>query len=126
MKNLLVACLLILPGLAWAQPDFTPLVEAAKRGDANALSAHMEAVVELTILQEDNRLPKSSATAQLAGFFSQNRPTNCTLVNKGMSDDKQSHFCVCNLSTGNGTFRLYFYLRQNAGKYLIRELRIEK
>lgn len=116
----------LLPGLLFAQPDFAPMVDAAKRGDATGLSAFMDTYVEMTILNEDNRLAKAGATTALASFFGQNRPSNCTIVNKGMSDDKVSHFCVCNLTTSGGNYRLFFYLRQNAGKYLIKELRIER
>jgi hypothetical protein len=126
MKNPLFVLLLLAPCLLMAQPDFTPLVDAARRGDANALAAQMDAVVQMSILDEDNRLPKASAASELSAFFAKNKPTGCTVVNKGMSDDKLSHFCICSLATTGGTFRLYFYLRQNAGKFLIREIRIEK
>jgi hypothetical protein len=47
-------------------------------------------------------------------------------VHQGTSRGNESHYCIGNLSTDKGSFRVYIYTRVANGRHLIKELRFDK
>jgi hypothetical protein len=58
-------------------------------------------------------------------FFAKNTPKNFNVKHDGVSQDG-SKYSIGSLETNTGTYRTYYYLKNNNGSFLIKELRIEK
>lgn len=124
--NSILGVLFFAPILASAQPDFTPMINAIQNGSASTLSNYFDKNVEITVLDKDDQYDKASATRVVTDFFNSNKPSACSIVHKGVSDDKTSYYAIGSLSAGTKTFRVYIYVKNNGSQYLIQELRFEK
>lgn len=95
-----------------------------KTGNASGLSAYFMNNVDLTILNNDDVYSKNQATQMTKRFFDENAPKSFTIKHEGKSklDD---HYRIGTLATSNGEFRVTYFLKNNDGTYLIKQLRIE-
>lgn len=125
MKKLLLT-LLIFPGMLFAQNDMPQIARALSNGDANAVGAYFDTSIELSILDNEGVYNSGQARQQLARFLSQNKPSSFVEVHQGASRSSDSKYVIGNLSTNNGTFRVYLYLSNKNGKMVIQELRFDR
>jgi len=93
-------------------------------GNASGLSRYFMNNVDLTILNTDDVYSKSQATQITKRFFDDNPPSAFSIKHEGKSklDD---HYRIGTLTTSNGEFRVTYFLKNNDGNYLIKQLRIE-
>ncbi len=132
MKSLL-GILLFVPFLALAsQPaEVVPAnMEAISRalgaGDADALGKYFAEEVAVSIAGKVQDCAKSKATDLVRGFFSSNRPSGFSAMHQGNSRGGSDHYCIGNLNTSTGNFRVYLYLKAVNGATAIQEIRFEK
>ena len=92
-------------------------------GDSKTLSEYFNQNVEMVVLENDNVYSKAQAQQIVSKFFSNNPPESFNVIHQGGKEGAQ--YVIGNLVTGNGTFRVYFLLKKNAGKDYIHQLRIE-
>jgi hypothetical protein len=102
------------------------ITRAISSGDADALGQHFDQTVEIAILDQDNIYNKAQAIGVIRQFFSQNTPRSFSQVHQGTSKGADSQYCIGNLNTASGTFRVYIYMKSVGGKHLIQELRFDK
>lgn len=108
---------------AFAQiPD--EIISSLKSGNASVLSEYFNQNVELVVLDNDNVYSKSQAQQIVSGFFSNHSAENFTVIHQGGKEGAK--YVIGNLTTSDGSFRVYFLLKQNNGKDYIHQLRIEK
>lgn len=88
------------------------------------LSGYFNQNVELVVLENDNVYSKAQAQQIVDNFFSNNSPKNFSVIHELGIEGAKS--VIGNLGTKNGTFRVYFLLKQSDGKNYIHQLRIEK
>lgn len=100
------------------------ITKSLKTGNAKVLSDYFNQNVELVVLDNDNVYSKAQAEQIVDNFFSANIPKNFTIIHDLGREGSKS--VIGNLATKNGTFRVYFLLKQNNGKDYIHQLRIEK
>lgn len=95
-----------------------------KTGNASGLSSYFMNNVDLTILNNDDVYSKNQATQITKRFFDENPPGAFIIKHEGKSklDD---HYRIGTLSTVNGEYRVTYFLKNNDGNYLIKQLRIE-
>lgn len=99
------------------------ITNALQTGNSQELAKYFDASVELVILNNDNVYSKSQAEQILKNFFNTHKPDKFTLVHEG--GKQESTYAIGTLKTNNGTFRVYFLLKQTNNKYYIHQLRIE-
>ena len=100
------------------------IISSLKNGNAKVLSGYFNQNVELVVLDNDNVYSKAQAQQIVDNFFSANTPKNFAILHELGREGSKS--VIGNLLTKNGTFRVYFLLKQSNGKDYIHQLRIEK
>lgn len=127
MRFLLILFGLIISGTGhlMAQDDMAgEVARLIKEGNATELSRHFMGNVDLTILQTDDVYSRAQATQITKKFFDEHQPTGFSVKHQGKSklDD---HYRIGTLTTNNGDFRVTYFLKNNDGKFQIKQLRIE-
>jgi hypothetical protein len=100
------------------------IISSLKSGNAKILASYFNQNVELVILNDDNVYSKAQAEQIVGGFFSQNQPEKFVIIHQGGKEGAK--YVIGNLTTRQGTFRVYFLLKKTADKEIIHQLRIEK
>ncbi len=106
--------------------NLATITKAISAGDADALSTHFDSTVEIAILDEEDMYSKAEATTKVKSFFSTAKPTAYSQVHKGKSKGKDSQYCIGNLSTADGEYRVYIYLKVKGAETLIQEMRFDE
>jgi hypothetical protein len=128
-RNLLLLFALLLTGMfapvALKADDFKEISDAIRAGNAREVSKHFGNRVELTVQTSESICSKTQAEVILKDFFDNHTPTNFRIIHQG-SSTKGSKYAIGNLTTNNGSFRTYLFIKQVGNVYKIQELRIEK
>lgn len=122
----LVTFLLLSSHFIVAGPNFNAIGSLLQQGNTQALAEHLDNRLELALPGFDDMLSKEQAVRQLNNFFSSNSPSHFEVVHTGTSQSNGAHYCIGNLRTATGTFRVYIYTRKVGNADRIQELRIEK
>ena len=106
--------------------DIPPKIfDAMKVGNAPELAKHFNSSVELVILDKEDIYSKQQAEQILKSFFDKNKTKAFTLLHQGGKQGAQ--YAIGNLETVSGkTYRVYFLVKESAGKPLIHQMRIEE
>ncbi len=128
MKNLLFVFLLFSVTVSTAQVAATmeSVVRAVSTGDVEALSRHLADQVDLSILEQEQSYSKAKAAEVLRNFFNNHRPRTFNQVHQGTSRGSSDQYCIGNLATANGTFRVYVYLKVTGNTAMVQELRFDR
>jgi hypothetical protein len=128
MKNLLFL-LFLAPMVAFAyqgNPNLDAIANALSTGDADALSKYMADNVEISIQDKEQTYTKVKATEVLRSFFGSDKPKSFSQVHKGTSRENSDQYCIGNMATTSGTYRVYLYLKVNGSSINIQEMRFDK
>ena len=122
--NKLVIFLLISMS-AFALDIYDDVANAIRSGDAKQVATFFGNTVELTIADAENVYSHAQAEFVLKDFFGKYPPKSFTILHKGSSPEG-TQYAIGNLVTTAGkTFRTSYYLKNNNGKFILQELRIE-
>ncbi|MEM8582729.1 MAG: DUF4783 domain-containing protein [Bacteroidota bacterium] len=126
MKTLIVS-LLFLPTLSGpvVSGGMDDIAGALRQGDVNTLSSFFDAQVDLSIMDQEDTYSKSEATSMVRDFFRTNAPSGFSQVHSGTSAGDEAEYCIGDLSTSGGSYRVYIYLANSGGQQLIQELRFD-
>ncbi|MCB9082547.1 MAG: DUF4783 domain-containing protein [Lewinellaceae bacterium] len=124
MKKLMF--LLILLPTMWTGASLDDIARAISSGDAVGLGQYLDSKVEISILDQEDVYDKAQAINVLKGFFTKYPTKVFNQVHQGNSKGNDSLYCIGNLTTNGGTFRVYIYMRIDGPRYLIQELRFDK
>ena len=126
MKTLLLSFLLSLCFLsASAQSDVKDQVSAAiGAGDVTALGEKLVPNVDLTVLSTSDYYSKAQATGILRKFFAEHEPQGLRIEHEGTSK-MGDRYCIGQLTTTSGVFRVTFFLKKTGDSVLVKQLRIE-
>lgn len=100
------------------------LVLSFKTGNAVTLSSYFNQNIELFVLDQDDVYSKAQAQQIVANFFNQNKPTGFSIIHQSGKED--SKFAIGKLTTTTGGYRVSFFVKNEDGKPVIHQLRIEK
>ncbi len=128
MKNLILVLFLLPATVITAQGNATleAVTRALGAGDADALARHLADNVDLSILEQEQNSPKSRAIEQLRSFFQNHRPRSFHPVHQGTSRGSNDQYCIGNLSTSSGAFRVYVYVKVTGTGAFVQELRFDR
>ena len=100
------------------------VVTSFRTGNANTLSGYFNQNIEMVVLEHDDVYSKAQAQQIVSNFFSQNKAQEFSIIHQGGKEG--ARYAIGNLKTNNGTFRVYFLLKDEGNKAYIHQLRIEK
>ncbi len=100
------------------------VVVSFKTGNATTLSGYFNQNIEMVVLEYDDVYSKAQAQQIISNFFSQNKAQEFSIIHQGGKEG--ARYAIGNLKTDNGTFRVYFLLKDAGNKAYIHQLRIEK
>lgn len=106
--------------------SISDITRALGSGDLAALADMMDAEVELSILTDENLYAKEQARQKLQTFFAANAPSGFSQVHQGSSKSDNAEYCIGNLSTNNGVYRVYIYVAKKGERMLLQELRFDR
>lgn len=126
MKRLLLSLFTLMAFLlVHAQTDIKDQVTAAiGAGDANALGEKLVPNVDLTVLATSDYYSKAQATGILRKFFDEHEPKGLRIEHEGTSK-MGDRYCIGQLTTANGVFRVTFFLKKTGDATQVKQLRIE-
>ncbi len=107
-------------------PNIGVITKAINDGDANTLGQFFDETVEIAILDNEDMYSKAQAIAKVKTFFETAKPKSFKEMHQGTSKGQDSQYCIGNLTAGNGTYRVYIYMKVAGGKTVIQELRFDK
>ncbi|MCP9237889.1 DUF4783 domain-containing protein [Lewinella sp. JB7] len=102
------------------------ITKALGSGNTASLSAMMDSEVELSLLGDENLYSRDQAIQKLSTFFTANTPSGFSQVHQGASKSDNAEYCIGNLSTSAGTFRVYIYVARKGEKMVLQELRFDR
>ncbi|MGD9928687.1 MAG: DUF4783 domain-containing protein [Mangrovibacterium sp.] len=100
------------------------VVLSLKTGNASTLSSYFNQNIEMVVLDQDDVYSKAQAQQIVTNFFSQHKAQGFSIIHQGGKEGAK--YAIGNLTTNQGTFRVYFLLKNDGGKAYIHQLRIEK
>ena len=102
---------------------FDEVSESIKSGDVKSLSRSFNNSIDLTVGSQENTYSKAQAEQVLRDFFNENKPFSFSFIHQGLSKEG-AKYAIGRLTTYTGkTFRVYLYIKQESGAFLINELR---
>jgi hypothetical protein len=104
----------------------TDITRSLNEGNTVGLSSFLDNQVEISMSELEATVTKAEAIAQLKKFFVKNPVKSFTQAHQGNSKGNDSTYIIGNLNTQNGIFRVYIYLKIDAGKQYIQEIRFDK
>lgn len=127
MRNLFFLLLLI-PAFSFSQTNASleSITAALNAGDVEALSKHFAPNVEISIEDKEQVYAKAKATEVIRTFFNTNKPKSFNQMHKGVSRENSDQYCIGNLSSASGNYRVYLYLKVSGSNLSIQEIRFDK
>jgi hypothetical protein len=102
------------------------ITEALGRGDTDALGGMMDDELDLSLPEGENFYAKDQAIAKLRGFFASHPPAGFSQVHQGSSKSDDAEYCIGNLATETGSYRVYVYVARRGDRMLLQELRFDR
>ncbi len=102
------------------------MARALGSGNADALGQYFDQNVEISMTDKEDVYAKAQAIAAVRQFFVQNAPRGFQQMHQGASKGSDAQYCIGNLTTSTGTFRVYLYAKSSGGKFLIQEIRFDR
>ena len=112
-------------GMASAQ-SLGEITKALGRGDTQALAAVMDSEVELSLLEDENLYSRDQAVQKLSAFFADHTPSGFSQVHQGSSKSDDAEYCIGNLTTNDGSYRVYIYIAKSGDRMVLQELRFDR
>lgn len=100
------------------------VVLSLKTGNASTLSSYFNQNIEMVVLEQDDVYSKAQAQQIVTNFFNQHKAQGFSIIHQGGKEGAK--YAIGNLTTNQGTFRVYFLLKNDGEKAYIHQLRIEK
>jgi hypothetical protein len=124
MKHLATTFFLLISfSVLFAQTEEN-ITAALKTGNSKEIAKYFGANVNLKILNQEDIYSKNQAELILKDFFTKNTVKNYIPKHNGTSKNG-SQYTIGVLSTNNGNFRVYYFLKKNTDGIQIQEFRIE-
>ena len=123
MKQLIFV-LMLAPLTPALNQSLAGMSKAISDGNAETLGQYFDESVEVSVLDKEEVYTKVNAIKVVKDFFAKYKPTGFSQVHQGNKSNAQ--YAIGNLTTDNGTFRVYLYLQTSGAEAKIQEIRFDK
>lgn len=123
-KALLILMLAPLLIMARVAGDLDSIAQAIRTGNAKELASYFDTTIEIKINDKEGAYSKAQAEQVIKDFFVKNPPRGFSFLHDGESGGS-AYYAIGSLTTANGKFRTYVYLKKKGTTYLIQELSFE-
>lgn len=100
------------------------IIRAFKSGNASEVSQYLDNSVEITLNGQNSTYNKKQATTLLSDFFSQHKVSAFKVLHQ--SESGGTAYCIGNLVTSDGTYRVTLFAKEKSSRTLLQEIRFEK
>ncbi|MFW5753744.1 MAG: DUF4783 domain-containing protein, partial [Marinilabiliaceae bacterium] len=100
------------------------VIQAVKQGDASAIDPFMNNKVELVLPGKSGVFSREQAHFILKDFFKENQVQSFEMLHHGTRQN--ATFAIGRYSCSNGTYRMYFLVKNSDDTSVIHQIRIEK
>lgn len=107
-----------------AQTSNQKISECFLKSDFKQLSSYFDENINLEIQKDEGTFSKKEAEKKLIQFFSKNPIQDFKMVHEGGSN-KKLKYLIGNVSSSSKKYRTYILYRENGGKIIISEVRID-
>jgi hypothetical protein len=116
---------ILLASLFFSAPGIKDNINSAiKLGNSQAIAQHFNNSIDLSVLDQENICSKAQAEIIVRNFFTKNKPTTFKIEHEGNAQDGSTYMIV-KIGTANGSFRIYYLLKQSGNQMLIYKFRID-
>ncbi len=115
----LAAALIVAPALSMNE-----IIQAFKKGSATDVATYLDNSVEITLNSQNNTYNKRQASKVITDFFEKNKVSDFKVLHQ--SESGGTAYCIGNLATSGGTYRLTLFAKDKNGNMLLQEIRFEK
>lgn len=124
MKHFLTTiCLLTLLTSFKQQVGINDVLSAIKGGNAAQMAKYFDNTVEINMPDKSSSFSKAQAELVMRDFFVNNPVKSFEAIHKG--ENAGSQYCIGNLFTKTGTFRITVFMKQKGDGQVLQELRFE-
>lgn len=124
ITRILIVLAFVLSGI-WATAQIPDdLVLSLKTGNAATLSSYFNQNIELFVVDQDDVYSRAQAQQIVSNFFNQNKATGFSIIHQSGKEDTK--YAIGKLTTNKGVFRVSFLVKNEGGKSVVHQLRIEK
>lgn len=127
IKNIIILIIVTALSTFSAFADiYEDIAGAIRTGNHKQIASFFNNNVDMTIMAKEDVYTKVQAEIILKDFFIKNPPKSFVILHQGNSKEGAKYSIGSFVSTTGVTYRTYFFVKQNAGKMFIQELRFEK
>lgn len=109
-----------------AQGSTEAIDNALKSGDASSISRFFGNSIDITINNSTSTYSRTQGEMVLRDFFNKNAARDFDIEHSGNSTANQAIFIIGSLTTNNGRYKVYMWMRPKEGGYQLKEIRFEK
>lgn len=124
MKHIILYTTLVAALIVAQALSMNDIIQAFKKGNATDVTTYLDNSVEITLDSQNNTYNKRQASKVITDFFSKNKVSDFKVLHQ--SESGGTAYCIGNLSTSGGTYRLTLFAKDKNGKTLLQEIRFEK
>lgn len=126
MKNFVLILSFLTSFSLQGQDKVDQIFTALGNGNVEDLSKYMHPRVEVHLLDRVSVYNKNTSITALRRFYNQNKPIEYKRIHRGASRAKNSLYSIGKLSTENGDYRVYLYVKRSGEDIYIEEIRIDR
>lgn len=121
---LIALCLFLGAPTPEPQTDHTKqIADMIKSGDGEQLSNYFTGIVDLTVMDKEDMYSRAQAKLIVIEFFNNHAPKSFQFNHKGnLQNDRE--YRIGKLKTGNGSYRVAFYMKPVGDNFRIYQLSI--
>ncbi len=108
-----------------SQDVISSIPAALKTANASALAKNFDKRVDITIDEVSDNYSSQQAEMILRNFLGRFTSRDFSILHKGTSPDG-AQYIIGSLSTNNGSYRSYVYIKKSNGVNYTQEIRFEK
>ena len=101
------------------------IAKAIRKGSSSELATYFSRTLDLTVPDNEGSYSSSQAEMILKNFFTK-YPPKTFVINNRSGAKSETQFAIGQLSSGKDVFRVFFMIKEVAGKSCIQQFKIEK
>ncbi len=124
--NCVLLSILLTLSIGTTEQEIDKIFVAIGGGDVASLSEYLHPRAEIHVMDKISVYNKQAGIKVLQKFYSEYAPVSYKRIHKGTSKAQDSLYSIGSLTTKDGNFRVYLYVKRMNDKVFIQELRFDR